>query len=162
MAGLLIRDTKLSYLPIQKVLHWAVVLGILVQWITSDAIHRTHNPLVPASSADLILHALHNYMGITLGFVIAARLLLRIINPVAPAATQPVWKQRTAEIVHWGLYASLLAQIATGFVAAYFWSGAGRLHVLFWNLTLLLIGLHLAAVVFHLVRRDGAIRRMLP
>lgn len=162
MAALYVRDPRLHYLPIQKVLHWIVVLGVLAQWYTSDAIHRTHNTFVPATAADHLQHALHNYLGITLGFVIAARLLLRILNPVASVVARPAWQHIAAETVHWGLYASLLAPIAAGFVTAYLWSGAGRLHVLFWNLTLLLIALHLVAVVLHLVGRDGVVTRMLP
>jgi len=64
--------------------------------------------------------------------------------------------------VHWGIYTSLAAQAATGFVASYLWGPAAGVHKAIWNVTLVLIALHVTAAAWHGVRRDGVVGRMLP
>jgi len=67
-----------------------------------------------------------------------------------------------AATIHWGLYASLAAQAATGVIVAYFWAPAAWSHKALWNVTLVLVGLHVAAALWHGVRCDGVVGRMLP
>lgn len=143
-------------------LHWAVVLLVLVQWMTADAIPRTHDTLLPPSPTDLLLHAIHNYSGMTIGVLVGLRVLLRLFTPIPPADVLPSWQRVASATIHWGLYLSLTAQAATGFVTSYFWGPAGQIHVLLWNVTLTLIVIHVAAAAMHAVRRDGVIARMLP
>jgi len=38
----------------------------------------------------------------------------------------------------------------------------GRIHVLLWNVTLVLVASHLAAAVYHAICRDGVVSRMMP
>jgi len=72
------------------------------------------------------------------------------------------WQESVSQAVHWGLYLSLLGQVAAGFVASYLWAHAARIHVFIWDVTLALVGLHLAAAACHTVRGDEVIRRMVP
>jgi cytochrome b561 len=117
---------------------------------------------MPPSSTDLLLHAIHNYSGMTIGVLVSIRVLLRILRPVPAAPGQPTSLRRLSGAVHWGLYLSLMAQAGTGFVAAYLWGGAGRIHVLLWNVTLTLVAVHIGAAIVHAVRSDGVLTRMLP
>ena len=152
-----------SRYPIYRIaLHWGVVALIITQWLTSGAIQRTHNTLLPPSSTDLLLHTVHNYSGMTIGLLVGIRVLLRLFRPVPPAPGQPQLLQRLSEAVHWGLYLSLMAQAGTGFVTAYLWGGAGRVHVLLWNVTLALVAVHVGAAIIHALRSDGVLTRMLP
>lgn len=64
--------------------------------------------------------------------------------------------------VHWGIYASLAAQAATGFTASYLWGPAASIHKAIWNVTLVLIDLHVTAAAWHGFRCDGVVGRMLP
>lgn len=152
----------LRYPAYRIALHWGVVALIITQWLTSGAIQRTHNTLLPPSSTDLFLHAVHNYSGMTIGLLVGIRVLLRLFRPVPPAPLQPHLLQRLAAAVHWGLYLSLMAQAGTGFVTAYLWSGAGQVHILLWNVTLTLVAIHIGAALVHAVRSDGVLSRMLP
>jgi len=150
------------YTRLQVGMHWAVVLLLVEQWYTSQAIPRTHNPLLPASDTDLFLHAVHNYAGLLIGALMLMRIGLRFLQPVPQLPQAADWRERVAQAVHWGLYLSLLGQVAAGFVTAYLWAPAGRIHVFLWNVTLVLVGLHVAAALYHAVRQDDVIRRMFP
>lgn len=150
------------YPAYRMALHWAVVALIFVQWMTADAIPRTHNPLLPPSPTDLLLHAIHNYSGMTIGTLVGLRVLLRLWKPVAPAPDLPPWQSTVSSAIHWGIYASLLAQAATGFITSYFFSQLAPVHKFLWNVTLVLLAVHVAAALLHAVRGDGVVSRMLP
>ncbi|WP_265519078.1 cytochrome b [Nitratireductor luteus] len=150
------------YTRLQIAIHWAVVLLVVEQWYTSQAIPRTHNPLLPPSSTDLLLHAVHNYAGLLIGALMLARIGLRLFQPRPASLHIQGWLERLSQVIHWGLYISLLGQVAAGFAAAYLWAPAGRIHILLWNVTLVLASLHIAAAAYHAVRCDGVVKRMVP
>ena len=143
----------------QIVLHWLVVILVFVQWMTYDAIHRTHSSILPPLPADLLEHAIHTYAGMSIGVLMALRLVLRLWRGTPPQA-EGGWRGMVAAVVHGSIYAALFAQAGSGFVATYLWGGAGRIHVLLWNAILVLLALHLAGVAYHLLRRDGVASRM--
>lgn len=151
-----------SYSRLQIVIHWAVVGMIATQWATSGAIPRTHNPLLPSTPWDLFLHMVHNYNGITIGFLVLVRVLLRVSRRDAVGTEKHAPSDVAAAVVHWGIYATLAAQATSGFIASYFWGPAATVHKAMWNVTLILVALHLMAAAWHGVRRDGVIGRMLP
>ncbi len=147
-----------KYSSLQVTIHWVVVAMIIVQWSTAGSIPRTHNPLLPPAGWDLFLHMVHNYCGMGIGTLVFLRITLRLrqrsrINHISDLA---------AATIHWGLYASLAAQAATGVIVAYFWAPAAWSHKAFWYVTLVLVGVHVAAALWHGVRRDGLVGRMLP
>jgi cytochrome b561 len=135
---------------------------IAVQWATSGAIPRTHNLLLPPSPSDLLLHMVHNYEVIAIGCLVLVRIALRLSRgtdgPQAPRTPMGL----AALAVQWGIYASLAAQAATGFIASYLWGPAAGTHKAIWNVTLVLIALHVTAAAWHGVGRDGVVGRLLP
>ncbi|WP_246249265.1 cytochrome b [Chelativorans alearense] len=135
------------------------MLLVIEQWYTSAAIPRTHNPLLPPSTSDLFLHTVHNYGGLLIAALVLIRIGLRWLKPRPPET--PGWRERVSHLVHWVLYLSLLGQATAGFAAAYIWAPAGRIHILFWNVTLVPVGIHITAAAYHMFRRDGIAGRMI-
>lgn len=151
-----------SYTRLQIAMHWLVVLLVLEQWYTSRAIPRTHNPLLPPSDADLLQHALHTYAGIVIGIVMALRLMLAYASYRRRPQIRPRLTERLASIVHGGLYFAVFFQAATGFVTTYLSGPARVFHAYLWDVILILVSVHIAAAVYHLIRGDGVLRRMIP
>ena len=151
-----------GYSKLQIGVHWAVVAMIGAQWATSGAISRTHNPLLPPSHSDLLLHIVHNYNGMAIGCLVLVRIALRLSRSTDRPQACRTPMEMAALAVHWGIYASLAAQAATGFIASYLWAPAAGIHKAIWNVTLVLIALHVTAAAWHGVRRDGVVGRMLP
>lgn len=149
------------YSRLQVALHWVVILLVIEQWYTSQAIARTHNPFLRPSDTDLVLHAMHNYAGVLLGTLMAVRIGLRWDQRRLIQTDSPGLQERLSHAVHWALYVSLFGQAVAGFAAAYLWSSAGRVHILLWNVTLVLVSLHIVAAAYHAVRRDGVVSRMI-
>lgn len=152
----------IPYSNLQIAIHWAVVGMIATQWATSGAIPRTHNPLLPATHWDLFLHMVHNYNGMAIGFLVLVRIVLRVSRRDAVGAERRAPSGIAAAVVHWGIYATLAAQATSGFIASYLWGPAAAVHKAIWNVTLILVALHLMAAAWHGVRRDGVIGRILP
>lgn len=150
------------YSNLQIGIHWAVVLMIVTQWATSSAIPRTHNPLLPPAPFDLFLHMVHNYNGIAIGFLVLVRVALRLSRRAPREPGRPSAWDLAAIAVHWGIYVSLAAQAATGFIASYFWGPVAEVHKAIWNVTLTLLALHVSAAAWHGIRRDGVVGWMLP
>ena len=151
-----------AYSKLQIGVHWAVVGMIAAQWATSGAIPRTHNPLLQAAPVDLLLHMVHNYNGMAIGCLVLVRIALRLSRRTDRLKARRTPMELAALAVHWGIYASLAAQAATGFIASYLWGPAAGIHKAIWNVTLVLIALHLTAAAWHAVRLDGVVGRMLP
>jgi cytochrome b561 len=150
-----------AYSRLQIAIHWAVVGMIATQWATSGAIPRTHNPLLPPTPADLFLHMVHNYNGMAIGCLVLARVALRLLRSTDRPQARRTPMELAALAVHWGIYVTLAAQAASGFIASYLWGPAAGVHKAIWNVTLILIALHLTAAAWHGVRRDGVVGRML-
>ena len=147
-----------NYSSLQVTIHWVVVAMIILQWSTAGAIPRTHNSLLPPAEWDLFLHMIHNYCGMGIGALVLLRMALRLRQRRRISR----FSDLAAATVHWGLYASLAAQAATGVIVAYFWAPAAWSHKALWNVTLVLVGFHVAAALWHGVRCDGVVGRMLP
>lgn len=151
-----------SYSNFQIVLHWAVAGMVVIQWMTAGAIPRTHDPLLPATASDLLLHMLHNYNGVAIGVLVLLRVGLRLRNGRERNSITAGTMGMAATAVHYGLYACLAAQTATGFAASYLWAPAAGIHKLIWNVTLTLVFTHLAASLWHGIRGDAVLGRMMP
>lgn len=151
-----------AYSTLQISLHWLIAAMVVGQWYTSGAIHRTHNPLVPPSDTDLLLHALHNYGGMTIGAIMFLRLGLRLRYGMSHPVRSASLADRAAVGLHLLFYAVILLQAATGFVTSYLWGGAGFLHRTLWTVLLVMIALHVSAALYHLARGDRVFSRMVP
>jgi len=155
-----------------------IVLGGLGVWMTS---------FEPKDAAfkDL-LYDVHESTGVALLGIVALRLLRRLANPPAPLPSRlPRAVRFAARTNHALMYAVLLVQPTTGFLAANAWGYpltwvglvpipspighdeaiAPYLSAVHWWGALLLLGLvalHMAGVAYHgVTRRDGVVRRMI-
>lgn len=152
------------YRPIQVALHWLVAVLVIEQYATSGAIKRTHAAMIagqPPDPTDLLLHTIHNRAGMAITGLMALRLLLRW-------RTGPTWRAQTfaaraAASAHAAFYGLIVAQGATGFIAAYFWWPISAAHVILFKALLALIAVHiLAALWHHFARRDDTLTQMVP
>ncbi len=173
-----IRDTTERYGAVTQLLHWATAGLIAAAWTLGATMEEL--PRGPARAAGLDLHAT---LGLAVIAAVLARLLWRTANP-HPASGVGLLAV-AAKAMHLALYAAMLAVPLAGLaaqwgrgraVSAFFgavvlpppaWLPGGRawgeVHEVAANLLLVLIGLHVAAaLVHHLLLRDGVMRRMLP
>lgn len=149
------------------VLHWLVAALVVVQFVTGPAIGRTHAAAAAGrapDAADLVLHTIHNRVGLAMLALVLLRLALRLrfgAPPATPGASAAI--RRSASLVHAAFYVVLIAQALTGAVARYLWWPIASVHVGLSRVLLALVALHVAAVVWHVaVRREPLLRRMTP
>ncbi|MDE2583903.1 MAG: cytochrome b/b6 domain-containing protein [Betaproteobacteria bacterium] len=160
-------------------LHW--LHALLVISLLGLGWYLTGLPKGAERSAAIGLHK-------SLGLIALALVLLRAgwrlgHQPPPPLPDSP-WKHRLAELTHGLLYALLLIVPVAGFLSASFtkyqmkffgiplprlFAPDDSLNEVFHNLhegaiwvLVTLLGLHLAGVAYHLARRDGLIKRILP
>ncbi len=171
-----------GYGGVAKALHWLVFVLVLAQFAVAIAMPPIRRGTVPGTLIDL-----HMSLGVVILAVVAARWLWRIGHPI-PLATAdlPAWEQAVARVMHALLYVLLAIGPMLGWAAASArdWTItlfgavslprlvpakarigflAGDAHVfLSWTL-LALIGVHVAAALYHhFGRRDRVLQRMLP
>lgn len=172
---------RLQYGTTAKVFHWLIVALLVVQYLIGWLMPDIHRGMTPGVGM-----ILHNSFGILILILIVLRFVWRLTHPVPPESSLPPWQRLSSEVVHWLLYALVLATTLTGWLFASFrgWSvsffylfplpmlasdnaAAGKaidgLHqAMGWTL-LVLIGLHVhAALVHRFVYRDRVMQRMLP
>ena len=149
----------------QIALHWLVALLIGFQLIFGEDMGPAFRSPMQGGAASYSTAVLaHLGVGLlVLGFA-AWRLWLRRARgvPVEPAG-QSLALHRLAQVTHGLLYALLIAAPVSGLFA---WFGANHLaaeiHELFKPALILLVGLHVAAALYHqFVVKDGLIRRMM-
>jgi len=164
-----------------KVLHWLVFMLVAAQFVVAIAMPNIGRGTKPGTLINL-----HMTLGFTVLAIIVIRWLWRIGHPV-PLVTADVaeWEAKVAGMTHLALYALLVVipflgwanasardwdivmfgQSLPHLLAAQSRIGrlAGGVHVyLAWSL-LALIGLHVAAALYHhLGRHDRVLQRMLP
>ncbi len=162
------------------VFHWAVALLISAALVLAWVLPRRNAP-----GYDMWLE-LHKAVGMLVLVVVLPRLLWRLRNPVAPAASLTAVETRLSEVTHWALYAIMVIIPLTG----YLFSSAEGQHLDFFGLFTAaspmatdrtvsrplefihktgqyaiygFVGLHvLAALYHHFVKRDAVLQRMLP
>jgi cytochrome b561 len=171
---------QLNYGTTAKVFHWLVVALLIVQFPLGWFMPHIHHGMQPGDAMTF-----HISFGITILALIVLRFFWRIIYPVEPASSLPVWQQLISEAVHWLLYALVLATTMTGWIFASErgWSirlfftiplptlpteGSlanllGKWHGTMEWMLLLVIGAHVAAAMAHtFIFRDRIMQRMLP
>lgn len=167
-----------------RVLHW-LVLGLLtVQVIGAQIMPEGEDEGVQSAPAVGSLVDWHMSLGVLIGLVVLVRLAWRA-TWTAPALAEalPAWQEKAAHITHRTLYGLLLAIPLAGWA----WASAngwtvtlfhtlslpallpkgtlpdllGDLHALMANLILAVVGLHVAAALWHqYVLRDNLLGRM--
>jgi cytochrome b561 len=171
-----------GYGTVAKALHWLVFALVFAQYIVAIAMPDIGRGTVPGTLINL-----HMSIGITILLVIVVRWLWRVDHRV-PLVTEdlPPWQPSLARATHTSLYACLAVNPILGWAnaSARDWMGtvfgvaalprlvapkarigmlAGDVHTWLAWILLGLIGLHVAAALYHhFVRHDGVLRRMLP
>jgi cytochrome b561/uncharacterized protein YbjT (DUF2867 family) len=171
-----------AYSSIAKSLHWLVFALVLVQFVIGWTMPSIRRGVIPGRLINL-----HLSFGVLIMAVALIRVLWRRAYPVATAAENiPRWEQALARATHLLMYALLLLLPILGWAAASArdWTVrvfdlvtlphliaagtkigfiAGDAHVVLSYVLLGLIGLHVAAALYHyFVRRDRVLQRMLP
>jgi cytochrome b561 len=164
-----------------KLLHWLIAAILLGQLALGWLMPEVRRGMAPGTAMNL-----HMSIGVVALALIAVRLAWRAAHPVAPHTSLPGWQRASSEAVHWLLYALVLATTVTGWFYASMrgWTvtlfslfalpalaqegsqlgrAIGRLHESATALLAIVIGVHIAAALVHLlVYRDEVMRRMLP
>jgi cytochrome b561 len=171
-----------EYDGVAKALHWLVLALLAAQYLvawTMPEIHRDSRP-------DRLV-SLHVSIGLLILAIVVVRLIWRLRHPVVLIADKtPGWQRAAAQIVHGLLYVLLIALPLMGWanVSARGWrisffdffalppivpAGSalghelGDIHILAAYALLAVVGLHVAAALYHhFWQRDRVLLRMLP
>lgn len=159
------RPTPEHYRPAQIILHWVVVIGFITQIVIHESIVRVYEALgngTTPESLDNVLAWVHVGTGTTILLAVLVRLYLRFrFGAPGHAPGTPPMQAKMANIMHWTLYALLIAMALTGMVT---WNGLldlGDIHF-YINVALFFLVLgHAGAGIYNqFVRKDGTLRRM--
>lgn len=171
-----------AYGSVALALHWIVAAALVVQvalgwWMVAL-------PKEPPGLRAGWFNA-HKSIGITVALLVLLRLAWRWRHapPPLPRA-MPRWQREGARATHWALYACMLALPAAGFAGSLFsghpirffgwplplavgeWSAGKQamsaVHYAVAVTLMALAGVHVAAALLHVSRRDGIFRRMWP
>ncbi|HXZ45235.1 MAG TPA: cytochrome b/b6 domain-containing protein [Pseudolabrys sp.] len=174
--------TQSSYTTTAKVLHWLIVALLAALFVFALAM-----PHIGRNTPVTTLISLHFSFGIVILAVAFLRLAWRAthVEP-APLDGVPPWQVQSARAIHWLLYLLLLVLPFLGWINASWrgmpivmfgmelpkligtrapgWGWTGDVHTLLaYYVMLTLIGLHIAAGLYHyFIRRDHVLQRMLP
>ena len=165
-----------------KTLHWIVVALLVAQFIFAWTM-----PHIGRNTPVTTLINLHFTFGMIILAVAVVRLAWRLIQgEVAPLASLTPFERTSSRAIHVLLYLLLFVVPVLGWVNASWrgmpiamfglelpalmakrapgWGWTGDMHGLLANYLLLaLVGLHVAAALYHyFIRRDGVLQRMLP
>lgn len=170
-----------SYSGTAKALHWTILVLLIAQFIVAWTM-----PHIGRNTPVTTLISLHFTFGIIILAVAIARLIWRVTHAPPPHEDLPRWQVALSHAVHWLLYLLLFVVPILGWMDASRrgmpvvmfglelpklletrapgWGWTGDVHGLLANYAMLgLVGLHVAAALYHaIVRRDGVMQRMLP
>jgi cytochrome b561 len=171
-----------GYTGVAKTLHWTIVVLLVVQFTVAWIM-----PHIGSNTQPGTLINLHFSVGILILFVAVIRLVWRMMKgEPEPEAGLPPWQVQSARLVHRLLYLLLFVLPILGWMSASWrgfpvimfglelpkliatrapgWGWTGDVHALLaYYVMLTLIGLHVAAALYHyFIRRDGVLQRMLP
>ncbi|MCJ2015427.1 cytochrome b [Methylobacterium sp. J-076] len=168
------------YNPLSQLLHWltaAFALAVLpLAWVALS---------LPAGETKGTMFVLHKSVGLTIFAIVVIRILWRAVHPAPADPNTPRALELIATVNHWLLYAIFLIMPVSGYLLSalsgrstpYFWlftipgldkneslqKSFEAVHVFGQFAVYLLVVLHVAGTVWHLViRRDGILERMLP
>ena len=152
-----------GYGRLQIGLHWATAALIVGNYFISAGMPEAFDARMEGGVVGGFVPVYHVWAGVTLLALVVLRLILRVASGV-PANHQTGVQALAANVVHWVLYAMMLAVPVLGIAAWFFGvAQAADLHVLVMNAMMILILGHAAMAIFHhYVLRDGLLSRMTP
>ncbi|MCA8879307.1 MAG: cytochrome b/b6 domain-containing protein [Rhodobacteraceae bacterium] len=153
-----------SFTSQQKILHWAVVVLLLLQYVVFDGIGWAFRELMKTGTHVYTNTALaHMTIGILILLLASWRIVLRIRDGVPPPPeAEPNFGRLAGKVTHGLLYVCLFALPVVGLGAWFLKSRTlAELHETGTNVLLLLIGIHIVAVAVHQFWwRTGLLSRM--
>ena len=159
--------TSQSYRPAQIWLHWAVVIGVILQIAFHDpivAVVTARDAGTSPNQGDVPWAWFHASVGSLILLAVVARLYLRWRHgaPGHEPGTSPA-QAMIASAMHWLLYGLVLAMVVTGMLTWNEVAHLGNVHFAI-NIALFFAALaHGAAAIFNqFVRKDGTLARMRP
>ena len=169
------------YTPLARWLHWVVFAAVALAYLFINL-----RGFFPRGSAGAKVQMEgHILAGLAVFALVLPRLLQRMRHAPPPAPAVAQWESVLSRLTHFALYAFLVAQPLLGLATV--WSGGplkvpftsmqipspmtadhalheslGSLHGTIGTIFYYVIGLHIAAALWHhFVRRDDTLRRML-
>ncbi len=168
------------YTRVAIILHWLIALGVLAQialgWWMID---------IPKSPPGMRAYwfNLHKSIGLTLGALIFVRIAWRFTHGAPPLPSHiPAWQQLASKASHWVMYACMIIMPVSGYLGSSFtkypikyfgymlphwgWDSpankelCSQIHYAVVIVFMLLIAIHFAAAVKHMMARDGVMQRM--
>ena len=152
-----------GYSVTQIALHWTVVVLVTFQYVAHAGMERTWHAQEAGEAAargDGILAYMHMTIGVTAMALMLARFYLRWTRGVPePPEADPLPMRLVADVVHWGIYALLVALPLTGAVAWFAQvPAAAKIHAFLTDILLYAIALHVGGALFqHYVRRSDVL-----
>jgi cytochrome b561 len=175
-------DESAGYSGLAKILHWTIVVLLIAQFTIAWTMPHIGRNTQPGTLINL-----HFSFGVLLLTLAIVRLGWRLIQgEPEPAAGLALWELLASRSVYWLFYLLLFVVPILGWISASWrgfplimfglelpkliatrapgWGWTGDVHGLLSNyLMLTLVGLHVAAALYHwLVRRDRVMQRMWP
>ena len=176
-------ENAAGYAGTAKALHWGIVALLIVQFVLASTMPEIRRDTKPDTLINLHL----SFGALLLGLAVIRLSWRATHDEPPPQGGMPSWQLQSARIVHWLLYGLLFVVPILGWINAS-WRGfavslfglielpklmatrapgfrwTGDVHGLLANyLMLALVGLHVAAALYHnFIRRDGVLQRMLP
>lgn len=174
-----------AYDVVARHLHWWTVALIAVQAPLGVAMTIRGDSLGIWDGVTDALYSTHKLLGVVAFAVVAARLGWRVMRGAPAAEGIAAWQRIVGGLTHRAMYALLLAVPVAGWFGVQLYpaldvfglfalpavvapdraasEAVTQLHALLAYGLLGLIGLHIAAALFHaVIRGDGVLRRMLP
>jgi cytochrome b561 len=175
-----------TYSPTARALHWATVALVAVQVPVGVAMVYRGKTLNVWDQLTGALYNGHKLVGIAILLLVLWRLAYRFTRGAPPdEPTLEPWQKLASHFNHWGLYLLLVATPVAGYVGISLFpaldifglfklpgivapdkAAAGTAFVVHMALAIalvLLIGMHVAAALFHhVVRKDNVLGRMIP
>ena len=168
---------------VAQLFHWGMFLLIVGAWFAVEQAGE-----MPKGSPERgEWMGLHKAIGLTVFFLLWARLGWRLSGPVPDPVITNVWQHRLAVVVHWGLYIVMLMMPLSGLMMSQFggrdvsWFGLFEVPVflgenkelaaqikelhtdVWWPLLLVLVALHVVGALWHqVIVKDGTMNRMRP
>jgi cytochrome b561 len=187
MAGTTRSENDLElYSPAARRFHWGTVALVFVQIPLGLAMALRTKLLDIWDAVTNAMYSTHKLLGMTILVVVLARLAYRLGHgaPSDEPSLEP-WQKLASSINHWGLYALLIVVPMLGWLGVSYYPALDifglfslpglvapdqpaadrvfRLHFIGAMALALLIGIHVAAALFHyLIRKDNVLGRMWP
>lgn len=152
--------TTIGYSTLQILLHWAVALGVVFNYIVSEGMGRALDQQIQGQPVTVSIASLHVWIGVAVLVLALLRIALRLA--LGGPAAQPGLLGKVSSAAHGLLYLLILLVPALGAVA---WFGGidavAEPHAVLANLLVILAGLHALAGIYHgVVLKDGVLGRM--